>query len=82
MIDIALQALIVCFGVCGLWLASSQRRRVRVYAGVLGILAQPAWAMLFTMKGQWLMLPLCLLYGWCHVRMIRNNWDGPLDPPA
>jgi len=74
MIDVALQSLIVCFGVCGLWLASSQRRRVRVYAGVLGLLAQPVWLLTFVLHDQPVMMLLCPLYAWCHARMIRNNW--------
>lgn len=73
MLDLVLQVLIVLFGVVGLWLAGANRSGVRVWAGVLGLCAQPVWATVFVRDGRWLMLSLCVLYGVCHARMVWNN---------
>lgn len=67
------QVFIVALGVSAVHLAASKDRAGRRRAGILGLCAQPFWVWTMIASGQWIMLPLCALYGWGWIRTIRNN---------
>ena len=67
------QMFIVLLGVSAVHLAASKAKRGRMWAGVLGVCAQPFWLWTTMQNGQWLIVPLCALYGWGWIRTIRNN---------
>lgn len=67
------QLFIVVFGVSAVHLAASKTTRGRLWAGVLGVCAQPFWLWTTIANEQYLISCLCLLYGWGWIRTIRNN---------
>lgn len=68
---------ITIFGVSAVWVANDKRPLVKRLAPVLGLLAQPFWAIETISKGQYFITCLCLLYGAGWLRGIHNFWWKP-----
>lgn len=64
-------------GVSAVWLAMDERPKVKRWAPVLGLLAQPFWALETISKGQYFITGLCLLYGAGWLRGFNSQWVKP-----
>ena len=73
-IDYSCQAAVTCTGFFSLYLLASQDARVRMYAGIVGIIGEPFWLTTAIINEQWGILPLVVIYGVNWVRVIASNY--------
>lgn len=68
------QILITLFGGAALWLMNGRSERSRRAGVVCGLCSQPWWYVQLVTHGQWLMLPVFLLYTASWLRGLWNFW--------
>ncbi len=73
-IDYSCQAAVTCTGFFSLYLLASQDARVRMYAGIVGMIGEPFWLTTAIINEQWGILPLVVIYGVNWVRVIASNY--------
>jgi len=73
-IDYSCQAAVTCTGFFSLYLLASQDARVRMYAGIVGMIGEPFWLTTAIINEQWGILPLVVVYGVNWVRVIHSNY--------
>ena len=73
-IDYSCQAAVTCTGFFSLYLLASQDARVRMYAGIVGMIGEPFWLATAVINEQWGILPLVVVYGVNWVRVIHSNY--------
>tara|TARA_R110002126_G_scaffold170079_1_gene319000 strand:+ start:345 stop:617 length:273 start_codon:yes stop_codon:yes gene_type:complete len=73
-IDYSCQAAVTCTGFFSLYLLASQDARVRMYAGIVGMIGEPFWLTTAIINEQWGILPLVIIYGVNWVRVIASNY--------
>lgn len=74
MIDILSQIWITIFGATAIWLMNGRTDRGRRFGVLCGLAGQPAWYMQLVIHGQWLMVPVYLLYTLAWLRGLRTYW--------
>lgn len=65
---------IALFGVAAIRLSQDERERVRRWACVCGLLAQPCWFYATYTAGQWGIFALCFFYTWAWCKGVRTYW--------
>jgi len=76
--DLIAQAGVTIFGVTAIYLVGLKDKKKARWGYLVGIFSQPFWAYTFISHDQWIMLPLCLLYGGSWIIGLRNNWHYEL----
>jgi len=65
---------IAIFGVAAIRLSQDHRDRVRRWACICGLCAQPFWFYTTWKAGQWGIFALCFLYSWAWIKGVRTYW--------
>lgn len=68
------QIVIAIFGVAAVWLSQDAREKLRRWAPVCGLIAQPAWIYTTYVHQQWAILALTLFYTWAWWKGVRTYW--------
>jgi len=72
-IDYSSQAVITCTGFLSLYLIASQDAKMRMYAGIVGLIGEPFWFTTALINEQWGILPLAAVYGFNWARVVYCN---------
>lgn len=73
-IDIVSQIIITCTGFFSLYLMASQRCKVRMIAGLIGLAGEPFWLATAIINHQWGVVLLCVVYGVNWARIAYSNY--------
>lgn len=73
-IDHVAQLTVTCFGPCGFFMLNSPTLRWRRRGVICGWISQPAWYATAMLNGQWLMLPVFMIYTFGWIRATRRNF--------
>lgn len=65
---------IALFGVAAIRLSQDARERVRRWACICGLCAQPFWFYATWRAEQWGIFALCFLYSWAWLKGVRTYW--------
>ena len=65
---------IAIFGVAAIRLSQDERERVRRWACIAGLCAQPFWFYTTATNGQWGIFALCFCYTWAWCKGVRTYW--------
>lgn len=65
---------IAVFGVAAIRLSQDGRERVRRWACICGLCAQPFWFWTTAAHGQWGIFALSFLYTWAWLKGVRTYW--------
>ncbi len=72
-LDLICQFIIPLFGVTASFLVGSISARTRMYAGALGLAAEPAWIVTSYINQQWGIIVLAVFYAYTWWRVFNNN---------
>ena len=68
---------IAVFGVAAIRLSQDERERVRRWACICGLAAQPFWFYTTAVHGQWGIFGLSFFYTWAWFKGVRTYWWKP-----
>lgn len=74
MLDIFCQVVITICGFTSLYLLASQDPKIRMYAGIVGLIGEPFWLTTTLINGQYGIVVLCFVYGVNWIRVVYSNW--------
>jgi len=74
MVDVIIQAGILCFGVSAVFLVASKRFHIRRWAYILGLMGQPFWAVMAWRDEGWGVGLLVAVYTFTWARGIYEHW--------
>lgn len=65
---------IVVFGFAAIWLSQSVDPKVRRFAPISGLMAQPFWFYSTYVAEQWGIFTISIFYAYAWFRGLRNQW--------
>ena len=75
-IEIISQAIIAITGIIAVFLSGSLNPRIRMYAGISGLLGEPFWFITSYLNNQWGIIILTFIYAIGWGRVFYKNYES------